>query len=66
MPATTTPSTLRFQGRFPIFACSDFKGVPTSDGYVLPFGLTCATTIIRLVGTPGRANTRAQPLQHAA
>ena len=49
-----------------IFAYSNFKRIPMSAWYVLPFGLTCAAIAIRLVGTLAQANKRRQPLQHAA
>ena len=48
-----------------IFAYSNFKRIPMSDWYVLPFGLICAATAIRLMGTLAQANKR-QSLQRAA
>ncbi|WP_334597690.1 ferric reductase-like transmembrane domain-containing protein [Pseudomonas alvandae] len=48
-----------------IFAYSNFKRIPTSDWYVLPFGLICAATAIRLMGKLAQANKR-QSLQRAA
>ncbi|MCW1246348.1 hypothetical protein OC610_18175 [Pseudomonas sp. SAICEU22] len=48
-----------------IFAYSNFKRIPMSDWYVLPFGLICAATAIRLMGKLAQANKR-QSLQRAA
>ncbi|KJH85981.1 membrane protein [Pseudomonas fluorescens] len=48
-----------------IFAYSNFKRIPMSDWYVLPFGLICAATAIRLVGKLAQANKR-QSLARAA
>jgi DMSO/TMAO reductase YedYZ heme-binding membrane subunit len=48
-----------------IFAYSNFKRIPMSDWYVLPFGLICAATAVRLVGKLAQANKR-QSLQRAA
>lgn len=45
-----------------IFAYSNFKRIPMSAWYVLPFGLICAATAVRLVGKLAQANKRhAQP-----
>ncbi|MDR8386269.1 hypothetical protein MKS85_12085 [Pseudomonas sp. JL2] len=41
-----------------IFAYSNFKRIPMSAWYVLPFGLTCAAIAIRLVGKLAQANAR--------
>ncbi|MEN2394001.1 ferric reductase-like transmembrane domain-containing protein [Pseudomonas halotolerans] len=49
-----------------IFAYSNFKRIPMSAWYVLPFGLTCAAIAIRLVGKLAQVNKRRQPLQHTA
>jgi DMSO/TMAO reductase YedYZ heme-binding membrane subunit len=48
-----------------IFAYSNFKRIPMSAWYVLPFGLICAATAVRLVGKLAQANKR-QSLQRAA
>ena len=48
-----------------IFVYSNFKRIPMSDWYVLPFGLICAATAIRLVGKLAQANKR-QSLARAA
>jgi DMSO/TMAO reductase YedYZ heme-binding membrane subunit len=48
-----------------IFAYSNFKRIPMSDWYVLPFGLICAATAIRLMGKLAQANKR-QSLPRAA
>jgi hypothetical protein len=37
-----------------------------SDWYVLPFGLICAATAVRLVGKLAQATQRRQRPQHAA
>ncbi|HSC85002.1 MAG TPA: ferric reductase-like transmembrane domain-containing protein [Pseudomonas sp.] len=46
-----------------VFALSNFKRIPMSDWYVLPFGLTCAAVAIRLVGKLALANKRRQTRQ---
>ncbi|WP_434674348.1 ferric reductase-like transmembrane domain-containing protein [Pseudomonas sp. R1-15] len=48
-----------------IFAYSNFKRIPMSAWYVLPFGLICAATAVRLVGKLAQANKR-HALQRAA
>lgn len=46
-----------------VFAFSNFKRIPMSDWYVLPFGITCAAVAIRLVGKLAIANKRSQVRQ---
>jgi DMSO/TMAO reductase YedYZ heme-binding membrane subunit len=46
-----------------VFALSNFKRIPMSDWYVLPFGITCAAVAIRLVGKLAIANKRSQARQ---
>jgi DMSO/TMAO reductase YedYZ heme-binding membrane subunit len=46
-----------------VFAYSNFKRIPMSDWYVLPFGVTCAAIAIRLVGKLAIANKRSQARQ---
>jgi len=46
-----------------VFALSNFKRIPMSDWYVLPFGLICAAVAIRLVGKLAIANKRRQNRQ---
>ena len=46
-----------------VFALSNFKRIPMSDWYVLPFGITCAAVAIRLVGKLAIANKRSQTRQ---
>ena len=46
-----------------VFALSNFKRIPMSDWYVLPFGLICAAVAIRLVGKLAIANKRRQTRQ---
>jgi DMSO/TMAO reductase YedYZ heme-binding membrane subunit len=43
-----------------VFAFSNFKRIPMSAWYVLPFGLTCAAVAIRLVGKLALASKRRQ------
>ena len=43
-----------------VFAFSNFKRIPMSAWYVLPFGLTCAAVAIRLVGKLALAHKRRQ------
>lgn len=43
-----------------VFAFSNFKRIPISAWYVLPFGLTCAAVAIRLVGKLALASKRRQ------
>ncbi len=43
-----------------VFAYSNFKRIPMSDWYVLPFGIACAAIAIRLVGKLAQANSRRQ------
>ncbi|MBH3340391.1 hypothetical protein I5L51_14855 [Pseudomonas mendocina] len=46
-----------------VFAFSNFKRIPMSDWYVLPFGITCAAVAIRLVGKLATVNKRNQARQ---
>lgn len=43
-----------------VFAYANFKRIPMSAWYVLPFGITCAAVAIRLVGKLAQANKRSQ------
>lgn len=43
-----------------VFAFSNFKRIPMSDWYVLPFSITCVAVAIRLVGKLAIANKRRQ------
>jgi len=43
-----------------VFAFSNFKRIPMSDWYVLPFGITCGAIAIRLIGKLAIANKRSQ------
>jgi sulfoxide reductase heme-binding subunit YedZ len=43
-----------------VFAFANFKRIPMSDGYLLPFGIICAAVAIRLVGKLAQANRRSQ------
>lgn len=50
-----------------VFAFSNFKRIPMSAWYVLPFGLICAGVAIRLVGklaVTNRSNQARQPSLH--
>lgn len=49
-----------------VFAYANFKRIPMSAWYVLPFGLTCAAVAIRLVGKLAQANKRSQARQQPA
>lgn len=46
-----------------VFAFSNFKRIPMSAWYVLPFGLICGAVAIRLVGKLAVANKRSQARQ---
>jgi DMSO/TMAO reductase YedYZ heme-binding membrane subunit len=43
-----------------VFAFSNFKRIPMSTWYLLPFGMTCAAVAIRLVGKLALASKRRQ------
>ena len=43
-----------------VFAFSNFKRIPMSAWYLLPFGMTCAAVAIRLVGKMALASKRRQ------
>jgi sulfoxide reductase heme-binding subunit YedZ len=43
-----------------VFAFSNFKRIPMSAWYLLPFGMTCAAVAIRLVGKLALASKRRQ------
>jgi DMSO/TMAO reductase YedYZ heme-binding membrane subunit len=46
-----------------VFAFSNFKRIPMSTWYLLPFGMTCAAVAIRLVGKLALASKRRQAQQ---
>ena len=46
-----------------VFIYSNFKRIPMSDWYVLPFGIACAAVAIRLVGKLAQANKSRQARQ---
>lgn len=43
-----------------VFIYSNFKRIPMSDWYALPFGIACAAVAIRLVGKLAQANSKRQ------
>lgn len=49
-----------------VFTLSNFKRIPMSAWYVVPFGLCCAAIGIRLVGKLAQANSRRQVKRRAA
>lgn len=49
-----------------VFAYANFKRIPMSAWYVLPFGIACAAVAIRLVGKLALATKRRQARQPAA
>ncbi len=49
-----------------VFAYANFKRIPMSAWYVLPFGMVCAAVAIRLVGKLAQANKRRQQPARAA
>ena len=49
-----------------MFAYANFKRIPMSAWYVLPFGMVCAAVAIRLVGKLAQANKRRQQPARAA
>lgn len=49
-----------------VFAYANFKRIPMSAWYILPFGMVCAAVAIRLVGKLAQANKRRQQPARAA
>lgn len=46
-----------------VFIYSNFKRIPMSDWYVVPFAIACGAVAIRLVGKLAQANSRRQAKQ---